>query len=113
MFVDPGKRSHTLHSSTYLKRSALTLRVLTHSSRSDLDLGEQLRTQQLMGSAGASSDGTSGVVDWSLLQVGCLTQCKVSEHAHYGVVMDVDVHEVRDGSCFEKIRWQMAGLLLL
>lgn len=45
--------------------------------------------------AGEASKVIPGLMDWSKLQVGDITQCTVSEHAQYGIVMDLDVHEVR------------------
>lgn len=72
---------------------------------SDFELGEKLRVQQELDSAQSlgESKAASNAPDWLQLQVGSLAKCKVSDHAHYGIVMDMDVHEVRGWALIERM----------
>ena len=68
-----------------------------HPFCSDLELAEQLRTRQALKGTkaeGGPADIPSSVVDWSLLRVGGMASCLVSEHAPYGIVVDLDANEV-------------------
>jgi len=82
------------------KRFSVTLRPsLTSGSDagylasmfSDLELAERLRAQQAL--SGAKPDAPSDIVDWSLLRLGSMVPCEVSDHAPYGMVVDLDVNE--------------------
>lgn len=54
--------------------------------------------------AQGAADADSGAdIDWAQLRVGSLTGCCVSEHADYGTVVDLDVHEVCVGE------WECMG----
>jgi len=65
---------------------------------SDLEHAEQLRSQavrqehKLQGAA--KRESPPSIVDWSQLRLGSVVPSVVSEHAPYGIVVDLEANEV-------------------